>query len=170
MSTCTTTVIPSPVGDLTLVAHDRALTGVYFDGHHPRPVDRGHQDTRGEPGSRAAQILAACAEQLGEYFSGSRREFDLPLDLAGTDFQRAVWAQLRKIPYGQVITYGELARRVGNPRAFRAVGSANGRNPVSIIVPCHRVVAAAGKLGGYGGGLDRKTTLLRLEGSAATLL
>lgn len=162
--------IDTPVGPLTLTAHDGALSGVYFDGHDPAPRQALGTDRVGEPSSADDAVLDRASGQLAEYFAGTRRDFDLPLELAGTEFQRAVWAQLRAIPYGETITYGELARRVGNPNAFRAVGSANGRNPVSIVVPCHRVVAAGGKLGGYGGGLDRKTLLLHLEGAEQTLL
>lgn len=157
-------VVGSPVGALTLISDGSALTGLYFEGHRPAP-----QPARGPDGSglvdatAAERILDAAALQLAEYFAGERTAFDLPLRLVGTAFQRSVWEQLRGIPYGEVITYGELARRIGKPNAFRAAGSANGRNPVSIIVPCHRVIAAGGKLGGYGGGLDRKTLLLQLE-------
>jgi methylated-DNA-[protein]-cysteine S-methyltransferase len=102
-------------------------------------------------------------EQLAEYFAGERREFDVPMQLAGTAFQRRVWEELVRIPYGTTITYAELARRVGRPTAVRAVGAANGRNPISILVPCHRVIGADGKLTGYGGGVERKQWLLELE-------
>jgi methylated-DNA-[protein]-cysteine S-methyltransferase len=109
--------------------------------------------------------FADVAAQLDEYFAGERRAFDLPMSLEGTDFQRRVWSALCGIPYGETISYGELARRVGNPKASRAVGLANGRNPIAVIVPCHRVIAADGSLGGYGGGSDRKVHLLELERS-----
>jgi len=109
-----------------------------------------------------AAFADVCA-QLDEYFAGTRTGFEVPMLLEGTEFQQAVWAQLCAIPYGSTISYGELARRVGNPKASRAVGLANGRNPIAVIVPCHRVIAGDGSLGGYGGGLDRKTALLDLE-------
>ena len=108
-------------------------------------------------------MLDEAVRQLGEYFAGERRDFDLPLDPVGTPFQLTVWAALRDIPYAETINYGQLAGRVGNPHASRAVGLANGRNPISIVVPCHRVIGANGSLTGYGGGLDRKRTLLELE-------
>ncbi len=116
-------------------------------------------------GPRAPEALFEheVARQLRAYLSGDRTAFDLPVDLRGTEFQRQVWQVLLQIPYGSTITYAELARRVGNPKAARAVGAANGRNPIPIVVPCHRVVAAGGKLGGYGGGLDLKRRLLALE-------
>lgn len=114
-----------------------------------------------EPDNR---VLEATAAQLREYFAGQRTVFDIPLDTAtGTPFQRVVWAALREIPYGETWTYGELARHIGQPTAFRAVGLANGKNPISIIVPCHRVIGSGGSLTGYGGGLDRKELLLALE-------
>jgi methylated-DNA-[protein]-cysteine S-methyltransferase len=108
-------------------------------------------------------VLADAARQLNEYFAGERTDFDLPLSLDGTGFQRTVWSGLQDIPYGETISYGELARRIGQPTASRAVGLANGRNPVSIVVPCHRVVGSNGSLTGYGGGLPRKQFLLGLE-------
>jgi methylated-DNA-[protein]-cysteine S-methyltransferase len=117
-----------------------------------------------------APPLAAAAAQLDEYFAGERRDFDLELDLRGTEFQRAVWDELLRIPYGETMSYGELARRLGRPERVRAVGAANGRNPVAIVVPCHRVIGADGSLTGYGGGLDRKRALLAVEGSAPLAL
>jgi methylated-DNA-[protein]-cysteine S-methyltransferase len=110
-----------------------------------------------------AAPLAAAARQLTEYFAGQRTEFDLPLEMAGTDFQRRVWAALREIPYGETVSYGELARGLGQASASRAVGLANGKNPFAVVVPCHRVVGSDGSLTGYGGGLDRKRFLLALE-------
>lgn len=107
--------------------------------------------------------VGEAMRQLGEYFAGERSDFDLPLTPLGTAFQRSVWRQLQEIPYGATISYGELARRVGNPKASRAVGSANGRNPLPIVIPCHRVIAGDGTLGGFGGGLATKQTLLALE-------
>jgi methylated-DNA-[protein]-cysteine S-methyltransferase len=115
-------------------------------------------------------VLKAAERQLGEYFAGNRNTFDLPLAAVGTPFQRRVWDALRKIPYGETISYGELARRVGQPTAARAVGLANGKNPISIVVPCHRVIGSSGKLIGYGGGLGRKQTLLALERTRDRLL
>jgi methylated-DNA-[protein]-cysteine S-methyltransferase len=150
------TVVDSPVGPLTLVATGSVLTGVYLDAgrHPPAPGRFGAAD----PGP-----FAEVTRQLGEYFSGERTAFELQLALAGTAFQQRVWDELRAIPYGQTISYGALARRIGQPTASRAVGLANGKNPVAIIVPCHRVVGADGSLAGYGGGLDRKRFLIALE-------
>ena len=149
-------VHPSPIGPLTLMARDGRLTDLVMqDQAHATPVPRGSR--------RDDAFFVEVARQLDEYFAGARSDFDLPLHLDGTLFQQAVWAQLQAIPYGETISYGELARRVGNPKASRAVGLANGRNPIAVIVPCHRVIAADGTLGGYGGGPDRKTLLLELE-------
>ena len=151
------TVHPSPIGPLTLMASDGHLTHLEME-HEAHAVGV-------PPGSRRDDAcFAEVRAQLDQYFAGERTAFALPLRLEGTEFQQAVWAQLRAIPYGTTISYGELARRVGNPKASRAVGLANGRNPVAVIVPCHRVIAGDGSLGGYGGGLERKTTLLGLEG------
>jgi methylated-DNA-[protein]-cysteine S-methyltransferase len=151
MTTYTTTV-DSPVGPLLLTSDGTALTRVLFDAE-PDPA------WSTEP----CDLLDRAAAQLGEYFCGERTDFDLPLEPAGTPFQRTVWEALRDIPYAGTINYGQLASRVGNPRASRAVGLANGRNPISIVVPCHGVIGANGSLTGYGGGLDRKRTLLDLE-------
>jgi methylated-DNA-[protein]-cysteine S-methyltransferase len=147
-----TTTIDSPVGPLVLTSDGTALTGVLFDAE----VDPGWST---EP----CAVLDRVSAQLGEYFAGVRTEFDLPLEPAGTPFQRSTWLALREIPYAETINYGQLALRVGNPKASRAVGLANGRNPISIVVPCHRVIGADGSLTGYGGGLDRKRLLLDLE-------
>jgi methylated-DNA-[protein]-cysteine S-methyltransferase len=125
--------------------------------------DQAHCTPVPDGGVRDDDFFVDVTRQLDEYFAGSRTSFDIALQLQGTPFQRAVWAQLRDIPYGETISYGELARRVGNPKASRAVGLANGRNPIAVIVPCHRVIAADGTLGGYGGGPERKTHLLELE-------
>ncbi len=155
MTTITTTVT-SPVGPLLLSASSGALTGLQMHNQrHSRalPGDAVHDDG----------WFSDIKEQLDAYFRGDRRNFNVPLRLEGTDFQRRVWTELQRIPYGETISYGELAARVGNPNASRAVGLANGRNPVSIIVPCHRVIGADGSLTGYGGGLERKTWLLALE-------
>jgi methylated-DNA-[protein]-cysteine S-methyltransferase len=154
-----TVVEPTPVGPLLLSAHDGALTGLHFGTDGLALDDAARADD--EP------VLVRAREQLTAYFAGDRHEFDLPLAPAGTPFQLQVWAQLREIPYGTTISYGELARRVGDPHAARAVGLANGRNPIAIIVPCHRVVGASGALTGFGGGLACKRALIDLE--AATL-
>ena len=150
------TVIDSPVGPLTLVGTDGALSGLYLDRQRHRPPE----ETFGEPdGAPFGQVI----HQLAEYFTGRRREFTDPVRLTGTPFQRTVWAALREIPYGGTVSYGELAETIGRPAAARAVGLANGKNPISIIVPCHRVVGATGNLTGYGGGLTRKQYLLDFE-------
>ena len=153
MTTYATTV-HSPVGPLLLTSDGRALTRLLFDGD--RALDPSWS-------TEACALLDRAAAQLGEYFAGERTDFDLPLDPAGTPFQLAVWQALRDIPYARTWSYGQLAARVGNPNASRAVGLANGRNPISIGVPCHRVIGTNGSLTGYGGGLDRKRLLLDLE-------
>ena len=150
------TTVDSPIGPLTLMARDGHLTHLVME-------DQAHAVAPPPGSQRDDDVFAEVATQLDEYFAGERTTFDVPMTLEGTDFQRRVWAQLCSIPYGETISYGELARRVGNPKASRAVGLANGRNPVAVIVPCHRVIAADGSLGGYGGGLDRKVHLLGLE-------
>jgi methylated-DNA-[protein]-cysteine S-methyltransferase len=153
-------VIDSPIGPLTLVAENGKLSGLYMEvrGHEPSEAALGEPCSVDDEG-----VLAETARQLSAYFDGELTSFDLPLSLDGTGFQQTVWAGLRDIPYGDTISYGELARRIGQPSASRAVGLANGRNPVSIVVPCHRVVGSDGSLTGYGGGLDRKRYLLALE-------
>lgn len=160
MSYLLTSTVASPIGPLLLTARDSALTGVQMQNQrHFRELP---------PGTvRDDSWFADVASQLDRYFSGELATFDLPLQLGGTDFQRSVWKQLQAIPYGETISYSELARRVGNPNACRAVGLANGRNPIAIIVPCHRVIGANGSLTGYGGGLDRKTWLLQHERDTA---
>ncbi|MGD3110054.1 methylated-DNA--[protein]-cysteine S-methyltransferase [Streptomyces sp. YGL11-2] len=149
----------TPVGPLTLVADGDALTGLYMTDQRHRPP----QETFGTPADPADPPFATTIAQLRAYFRGELTTFDLPLALRGTSFQRRVWAALRTIPYGETLSYGRLAERLGVPTAARAVGLANGRNPVGIIVPCHRVVGADGSLTGYGGGLDRKRRLLAFE-------
>jgi methylated-DNA-[protein]-cysteine S-methyltransferase len=150
-------VIDSPVGPLTLVSSsDGELTGLYMDQQRHRPAQALF-------GDRDDSLLPQVAVQLAEYFAGRRTRFDLPLKLIGTAFQQEVWTALLDIPYGRTTTYGELAERLGKPRAARAVGLANGRNPIGIVVPCHRVVGSTGSLTGYGGGLDRKQHLLSHE-------
>jgi methylated-DNA-[protein]-cysteine S-methyltransferase len=150
------TVTDSPVGKLTLVGEGAALIGLYFDGHRrtPRLADWGPRSDDG---------FDDAAAQLGEYFAGTRREFDLELAPRGSAFERQVWRLLTTIPYGQTRSYGQLAAELGDLGAAQAVGNANGWNPISIIVPCHRVVGASGGLTGYAGGLERKRFLLSLE-------
>lgn len=150
------TTIDTPIGPLLLVGDGDALHGVGFvSGPRPPRVDPAWREDR-EP-------LAPVVAQLDEYFAGERTAFDLPLTFTGTPFQVAVWEALREIPYGQTISYGELALRVGRPSAVRAVGATNGRNPIPVIVPCHRVIGADGSLTGFGGGLPTKRALLELE-------
>jgi methylated-DNA-[protein]-cysteine S-methyltransferase len=148
--------VDSPIGPLTMIARDGVLTDLSMvEQRHttPPPRDAVEDDA----------WFKDVAEQLDAYFDGELTIFDLDIMLTGTSFQRSVWSQLREIPYGETISYGELARRVGNPNASRAVGLANGRNPIAIIVPCHRVIGADGSLTGYGGGLERKSWLLEHE-------
>ncbi|MER6097705.1 methylated-DNA--[protein]-cysteine S-methyltransferase [Streptomyces sp. NPDC001728] len=154
------TVVDSPYEPLTLVAVDGVLSRLHMTGQRHRPPE----ETFGEPDPRP---FGEAVRQLDAYFAGELTEFDLPLHLIGTEFQLRVWAELCRIPYGETRTYGELAEELGNPGASRAVGLANGKNPVGIIVPCHRVVGAGGGLTGYGGGLDRKQRLLAFESGAA---
>ncbi len=149
----------SPIGRLLLRSDGSALIGLYMDVAQGGPAF--NEEWVHEP---LCQPLPAAAKQLEEYFAGERREFVLPVRLHGTDFQRRVWSALCAIPYGTTWSYGELAARIGSPKASRAVGLANGRNPVSILVPCHRVIGADGSLTGYGGGLERKRWLLAHEG------
>jgi len=160
----TFTRFPSPVGDLLFTVSESALTGIHFPSHDRVPKDRaGWQEDKGL--GSAGALLARARRQLIEYFAGSRTTFDLPLDPSGTAFQRRVWDALRVIPYGTTTSYGEMARRLGDVRATRAVGAANGKNPIPIVVPCHRVVGSKGELTGFGGGLDRKRWLLEHEGA-----
>lgn len=166
----TFTRFPSPIGELVLAVSDAALKGVFF----PLPRNRVTPEERPEwvqddGCGPAGALLAQVRRQLTEYFDGTRTSFDLPLDADGSAFERSVWNLLRTIPYGATTSYGELARRLGDPRATRAVGAANGKNPIPIIVPCHRVVGARGELTGFGGGLDRKRWLLEHEGALLTL-
>jgi methylated-DNA-[protein]-cysteine S-methyltransferase len=150
------TTVDSPVGELLLVGDEFALRGLYMqEGRTGAAVRRDW--------NRADAPFHDVRAQLGEYFEGSRTAFELPLELEGTQFQRRVWRALLEIPYGETISYGALARRIGRPTSSRAVGAANGRNPISLIVPCHRVVGADGGLTGYGGGIERKRLLLDLE-------
>ena len=151
----------SPVGPLRLVSDGELLTGVFFAEHRHAPDDLGGQVDE----AQAPPVLRETVRQLREYFAGERTDFDLPTGAPGTDFQQRVWARLRDIPYGRTWSYGELAQALGRPGAARAVGLANGRNPLSIVVPCHRVVGADGAITGYGGGVERKQRLLDLERS-----
>lgn len=155
--------MPSPVGELMLVASDSQLAGVYFTPHPDGGIVSGTW-LRASGGTAADAILTKARAQLTDYFAGTVTEFDLPLGPQGTPFQTRVWEALRSIPHGRTISYGELARRLGAPKAMRAVGAANGRNPIPIIVPCHRVIGARGDLTGFGGGLERKRWLLEHEG------
>lgn len=150
------TLIASPIGDLILISDGAALCGVHMtEAKHPPSAD--------DLGERFDTGFEDAAGQLGEYFAGERRRFTVPVAARGTAFQHAVWHALRTIPYGRTWSYADLARAIGKPAAVRAVAAANGRNPVSIIVPCHRVIGADGGLVGYGGGLARKKYLLDME-------
>jgi methylated-DNA-[protein]-cysteine S-methyltransferase len=151
-----TTTVDSPVGPLTLTSNEGRLTGLHMAGQAHSPTDQAGWATD-------ASAFRDITEQLTAYFAGELKEFDVDLDLAGTEFQRRVWGALCEIPYGETWSYSQLAGKIGNSRACRAVGLANGRNPVAIIVPCHRVIGANGSLVGYGGGLDRKVLLLEHE-------
>src|SRR4051794_1284021 len=156
--TATHTTIDSPVGELTLVARDGVLSGIYFPGHWhvPAPEVFGRSSERG---------FEQVRQQLGEYFAGERIEFELATTTGGDEFQRRVWELIDRISYGQTTTYGEMAQELGDPALARRVGGAVGRNPLSIVTPCHRVVGKNGKLTGYAGGLERKRFLLELEGA-----
>lgn len=155
----------SPVGDLKLVASGKGLAAILWPNDDPKRV---HLAPLVEQPNHP--VLAETERQLEDYFKGKRRSFDLPLDFAGTDFQKSVWQALLRIPYGQTRSYGEIANELGNAKAMRAVGAANGRNPISIVAPCHRVIGASGKLTGFAGGLETKEFLLRLESGSALLL
>ncbi len=158
---CVYKVVDSPVGRLELVATVDGLAGILWENDRPGRVrlNIGTEDS-GHP------VLIETERQLAEYFAGRRKEFTVKLDFAGTDFQRRVWKALLTIPFGETRSYAEIARQIGNPAAARAVGAANGRNPVSIIAPCHRVVGSTGALTGFAGGLDVKAHLLALEGQS----
>lgn len=154
--------IESPVGTLTLVATTTGLSELLFD----KPAATDLRRALGRPSPRRS-ILSESARQLREYFAGKRSAFEIPLDLSGTEFQRRAWLGLLDIPFGETRSYAEHAARIGHPRAVRAVGAANGRNPIAIIVPCHRLVGSDGSLTGFGGGLSAKAWLLELERTAA---
>lgn len=150
------TTVDSPIGELLLLGDGGALRGLYMqEGRKPGTVPRGW--------ARDPEAFVEVRTQLGEYFAGERRSFDLPLEPAGSPFQLQVWRALREVGYGETLSYGELARRIGRPNAPRAVGAANGANPLSVVIPCHRLVGADGTLTGYGGGIERKRLLLDLE-------
>jgi methylated-DNA-[protein]-cysteine S-methyltransferase len=155
MPTLSCTTIESPIGPLSIVASDDALVEIRFGEAAP--------DGAVPAGPAEHPVIGATVTQLGEYFAGDRTEFDLPLDPTGTAFQLEAWTELRGIPFGETITYGEQARRLGDPNRSRAVGAANGRNPIPIVVPCHRVVGSNGHLTGFAGGLDTKAWLLDHE-------
>ena len=155
---------PSPLGELVLTASDTALTGVFFPVQSNRSPEEQSEWVEDDGRAPAGGLFARARRQLTEYFDRTRTTFDLPLDATGSPFERRVWDLLRTIPYGATTSYGELARRLGDPHATRAVGAANGKNPIPIIVPCHRVVGVRGELTGFGGGLDRKRWLLEHEG------
>src|SRR5215510_6407205 len=155
--------IRSPVGSLTLVASDDGLAAILWENDRPGRV---RLDVVAEDADHP--VLRATERQLAEYFAGRRKVFDLELDFAGTAFQEKVWRALLAIPFGETRTYAQIARQIGRPSAVRAVGAANGRNPISIVAPCHRVIGSSGELTGFAGGLAIKAQLLRLEGAAAT--
>ncbi len=157
-------MINSPVGKLKLVASDKGLAAILWEKDDPRRVRLG--PTEPDPENR---FLKQAERQLNEYFGGKLKKFAVPLDFKGTDFQKSVWTALLTIPFGETRSYGEIARQIGRPAASRAVGAANGRNPISIIAPCHRVLGANGKLTGFAGGLEAKDQLLKLEGRDAHL-
>jgi O-6-methylguanine DNA methyltransferase len=176
METLHSTTTASPIGPLFLAASAQGLVALEFDARLP-----GQQSIRPNPRDLRAEkkqfsfaesdgALQPYVTELKEYFAGRLREFSFPLDLRGTDFQRSCWNALLAIPYGETRTYADIARAVGKPNAFRAVGMANNRNPVAIVVPCHRVIASDGTLCGYGGGLDVKRKLLELEGALSGML
>jgi len=149
----------SPVGELKLVAADEGLAAILWENDDPQRVRLNIVAEH-----KTHPVLVATERQLNEYFAGKRSAFDLQLDFAGTEFQRKVWAALLTIPFGETRSYGQIAEQIGSPKAVRAVGAANGRNPISIVAPCHRVIGSNGKLTGFAGGLEAKARLLGLEG------
>ncbi len=156
-----TKTMKSPVGELTLVASDQGLAAILWENDDPKRVRLEPREARADH-----PVLVEAERQLGEYFAGKRDRFILPLHFNGTEFQRKVWHALTTIPFGETRSYAQIAVQVGSPQAVRAVGAANGRNPISIIAPCHRVIGSNGKLTGFAGGLEAKAFLLRLEGGA----
>ncbi|MFT4513032.1 MAG: methylated-DNA-[protein]-cysteine S-methyltransferase [Planctomycetota bacterium] len=157
-------VIPSPLGPLLAFASERGIRAIVFSDSDPSRNGVRGDIVSASPGMSETETLVALAEQLAEYFGGKRTLFKVPLDPVGTDFQLLAWEELRKIPFGKTRTYAEQAAAIGNASAVRAVGTANGRNPLTIVVPCHRVIGADGTLTGFAGGIDRKRALLKLEG------
>jgi len=167
------TEMESPVGGLRLVGDERALRQVWFLDGRPdcgKATEHRHRRPVEKEWVRDEEPFAEAMRQLRAYFAGKLREFDLPVEMEGTEFQLAVWRELRRIPYGQTASYLEIARRIGNEKAVRAVGLANGQNPIPIIVPCHRVNGSDGSLTGFGGGMENKRKLLELERGQGTLL
>ncbi len=170
------TTFVSAVGPLFLAASDKGLVALEFDARLPgqQTIRPNPRDMRAESGivafEESPDRMSGYVQQLEEYFAGGRREFNFPLDMRGTPFQLACWRALLAIPYGETRTYADIARAVGRPQGFRAVGMANNRNPIAIVVPCHRVIASDGTLCGYGGGLDIKRKLLELEGALSGTL
>lgn len=152
--------LQTPVGKLTLVASDKGLAAILWEGDDPKRVQVKDFTEKSDHA-----ILLETEQQLQEYFNGERKEFSIALDFIGTDFQKQVWEALLTIPYGETRTYGQIADQLNNPKAVRAVGAANGKNPISIIAPCHRVIGASGSLTGFAGGLENKMILLKLENS-----
>jgi methylated-DNA-[protein]-cysteine S-methyltransferase len=157
----------TPIGVLTIESNEEAITHIALpaEGAERKAAADGVRSSAKAGEGPLPSPLAAAVAQLEEYFAGRREQFDIPLELSGTDFQKSVWRQLAHIPYGETVSYAELALMVGRPQAYRAVGQANGANPIPIVLPCHRVVASGGGLGGYGGGLPMKRKLLALEGT-----
>lgn len=149
-------LVSSPIGQLLLTSDGMNLTGVYMEDHKGGPAI-------GSDWLRDPTRFVSASEQIDDYFAGRRSAFDLPLATHGTEFQEAVWAMLKAIPFGETVTYGDLARKLGDPKASRAVGTAVGRNPISIVIPCHRVLGAGGQITGFAGGVERKRTLLDHE-------
>jgi methylated-DNA-[protein]-cysteine S-methyltransferase len=158
-------IMDSPVGKLKLVASDKGLAAILWENDNPRRVRLAElvEDEK-------HPVIRETERQLNEYFEGKRRSFSLALDMRGTRFQSDVWEALLAIPFGETRSYGQLAKQLGNPKATRAIGAANGRNPISIVVPCHRVIGSSGRLTGFAGGLDRKAHLLDLEAGNSELL
>jgi O-6-methylguanine DNA methyltransferase len=176
METLYSTILASPVGPLFLATSGKGLVALEFDARLPgqQTIRPNPRDLRSESGAVRFEIsdrrLSPYQRELEEYFAGNRRQFSFPLDLRGTKFQLECWQALLEIPYGETRTYADIARAVGRPQGFRAVGMANNRNPIAIVVPCHRVIASDGTLCGYGGGLDIKRKLLQLEGALSGTL
>ena len=159
------TLMPSPVGQLTLVARDGKLSAILWKTERANRVRLGELHEAND-----SPVLLEAQRQLQEYFAGTRNQFTLELDFTGTDFQKQVWQALLTIPFGETRSYSQIAQQIGNPKAVRAVGAANGRNPISIIAPCHRVIGASGELTGFAGGLQAKQYLLALEGTGQAAL